>query len=157
MSNSENTSAQPSGWKRRKSRRALVQAIYQWQLSGHSLTTLLADFHDGESLKKADVEFFETQLQHVVQGADELDALFEPLLDRPINQLDQIETAVLRLATAELHHRIDVPFKVVIDEYVELTKTFGAQDAWKYINGVLDKLAATERAIEVNHHNATKT
>ena len=79
----------------------------------------------------------------------ELDAVFGELLDREIDKLDYVERAILRLATYEFSHRIDVPYRVVIDEYIELAKTFGAQDSHKYINGVLDNLAAKLRTIEV--------
>ena len=136
-------------WARRKARRALLQAVYQWQLTGHDFAEVRDDFASGEALKKADVGFFEELLRKVMRETGELDEAFAALLDRPVEQLDQVERAVLRLATAEFKFRIDVPFRVVIDEYVELTKSFGAQDSHKYINGVLDKLAATLRSIEV--------
>ena len=80
----------------------------------------------------------------------DLDAQLSPLLDRTIDQLDVVERGILRLAATEMIQRIDVPYKVVIDEYVELTKLFGSQDAHKYVNGVLDQLARTARSIEVN-------
>ena len=136
-------------WARRKARRALVQAVYQWQLSANSIASIRADFHDTDSLKKADVDFFDEMLGFIVRGADDIDEAFNGLLDRPQEQLDQVERAILRLATAEFIHRIDIPYRVVIDEYVELAKTFGAQDSYKYINGVLDKLATDLRRIEV--------
>ncbi|MEM9621740.1 MAG: transcription antitermination factor NusB [Pseudomonadota bacterium] len=135
-------------WARRKSRRALVQAVYQWQLAADSYSRIAEDFHAGEALNKADKAFFTEILQHVIHHADELDQHFAPLLDRQIEQLDHVERAILRLATVEFSSRIDVPYKVVIDEYVELAKTFGAQDSHKYINGVLDKLASNLRELE---------
>lgn len=135
-------------WARRKARRALVQAIYQWQLSDNTLTDIRDDFHAGEALKKADVEFFDVMLSLVYGDTAALDAAFVELLDRPAEQLGHVERALLRLATAEFIHRIDVPYRVVIDEYVELAKTFGAQDSHKYINGVLDKLAPSLREVE---------
>ncbi len=141
-------SAKPNVWARRKSRRALVQAIYQWQLSAHSYSDIVADFKSGSALDKADEVFFTEVLHSVLRNAEALDAHFAPLLDRGIDQLDQVERAILRLAAAELSDRIDVPYRVVIDEYVELAKTFGAQDSHKYINGVLDRLAAALRNIE---------
>ena len=135
-------------WARRKARRALLQAVYQWQLTGHDFAEVRDDFASGEALKKADVGFFEELLRKVIRETGELDEAFAALLDRPVEQLDQVERAVLRLATAEFKFRIDVPFRVVIDEYVELTKSFGAQDSHKYINGVLDKVAADHRTVE---------
>ena len=144
MSNSK-----PNVWARRRSRRALVQAVYQWQVSKNSVPSIKKDFAESEALKKADTEFFDEIFTLITQQAAALDDAFAPLLDRSIDQLDVIEHAVLRLAAAEFTHRIDVPYRVVIDEYVELTKVFGAQDAYKYVNGVLDKLAASLREIEV--------
>ncbi len=141
----------PSIWARRKSRRALVQAVYQWQVSANSYGNIVEDFRDGDALRKADEAFFCEILTHVVRQADGLDKQFQPLLDRDIDQLDHVERAILRLAAAELGERIDIPYKVVIDEYVELAKTFGAQDSHKYINGVLDKLALRLRAVETAH------
>ena len=142
-------SSKPNVWARRKARRALVQAVYQWQLSGNSLSEIRDDFHGGEALKKADATFFDELLRLSLEEADALDEAYTALLDRPNEQLDQVERAILRLATAEFQHRIDVPYLVVIDEYVELAKTFGAQDSHKYINGVLDRLAAQLRSVEV--------
>ncbi|MFT7653120.1 MAG: N utilization substance protein B [Candidatus Azotimanducaceae bacterium] len=141
--------SKPSIWARRKARRALVQAIYQWQLSGNSVTSIRKDFHDGDALKKADKEFFDELLGLVVSRVSELDESFVGKLDREIDKLGHVERAILRLATVEFGHRIDVPYLVVIDEYVELAKTFGAQDSYKYINGVLDALAAELRPVEV--------
>ena len=136
-------------WARRKARRALVQAVYQWQLSANSVASIRDDFRTSDALKKADNAFFDELLSLIVKGSTDLDDAFKALLDRPVERLDHVEHAILRLATAEFMHRIDVPYKVVIDEYVELAKTFGAQDSHKYINGVLDKLAATLREVEV--------
>lgn len=144
-----------SMWGRRKARRALVQAVYQWQVSGNDVASVLDDFRTGDALKKADVAFFGETLRQVAREAGDLDARYASLLDRPIEQLDQVERAVLRLATCEFANRIDIPYRVVIDEYVELAKVFGAQDSYKYINGVLDKLAADLRSIEVDARGAS--
>ena len=135
------TNNKSSVWARRKARRALLQAVYQWQLTDHDFSDIRDDFASGEALKKADAAFFEELLGYVMRRTDELDDSFGALLDRPAEQLDQVERAVLRLAAAEFLFRIDVPFRVVIDEYVELAKSFGAQDSHKYINGVLDKIS----------------
>ena len=142
-------SSKTNVWARRKSRRALVQALYQWQLSGNDISSVLKDFAEGDSLKKADHEFFDEVFRKTATHAGELDALFADLLDRATDKLDHVERAILRLAASEFSYRIDVPYRVVIDEYVELAKTFGAQDSHKYINGVLDNLAAKLREIEV--------
>lgn len=136
-------------WHRRRARRALVQAVYQWQLSDNSVASVLTDFQEDDSLKKADGDFFEELLKGTIASADELDEKYVPYLDREVSRLDHVERAILRLAAYEFVYRIDVPYRVVIDEYVELAKTFGAQDSHRYINGVLDNLAAQVRSIEV--------
>jgi N utilization substance protein B len=138
----------PSIWARRKARRALVQAVYQWQVSATDPVDLQSEFTDGSALAKADKEFFAEILVCAINDVQALDSLIDPLLDRPIARLDLVERGILRLATVELRERIDVPYRVVIDEYVELAKVFGAQDSYKYINGVLDKLALQLRKVE---------
>ena len=141
----------PNVWARKKARRALVQATYQWQVSGNAFSTIRDDFAESDALKKADHEFFEGMLAAVIHSTAELDAHYSDLLDRPQAQLDQVEQAILRLATHEFKAHIEVPYRVVIDEYVELAKTFGAQDSYKYVNGILDKLAVRLRAVETGH------
>lgn len=135
-------------WARRQSRRALVQAVYQWQMSDCDASKIEADFLSSGSLEKADQEFFREVLRGVLAECEALDAEIRPLLDRSLDSLDQVELAVLRLGTWELKNRIDVPYRVVIDQYVELARTFGAEDGHKYVNGVLDKLASTLRPLE---------
>ena len=134
--------------KRRKARRALVQAIYQWQMNDAGAETLLAEFHEGKALAKADNAFFDDILGKVIQQVERLDAAFSDFLDRDFTALDQVELAVMRLGTCELINRPDVPYRVVIDEYVELTKVFGAEQSHRYVNGVLDKVAGRARAAE---------
>lgn len=139
-------------WARRRSRRALLQAVYQWQMTGAETAAIERDLAEEGALKKADREFFTALLRGVVFGAGELDALLAPLLDRRVEELDKVELALLRLGAYELKHRIDVPFRVVIDEYIELAKVYGAEDSFKYVNGVLDRMAQELRALE---HSAT--
>ena len=138
--------AKPSAWARKKARRALVQAIYQWQMTRAGVRQIEAEFDD--ALKKADREYFREALEHVALRSDSLDGLLSPLLDRSVDALDKVELAVLRLGAYELSERLDIPYRVVIDEGVELAKTFGAEDGHKYINGVLDRLARDLRALE---------
>lgn len=129
----------PNPWARRRARRALVQAVYQWQMTGADAAAVTAEF--GEALTRADRDFFQELLRGVMSTSAELDSLLAPLLDRDVSDLDQVERAILRLGTYELAHRIDVPYRVVIDEYVELAKLFGAEEGYKYVNGVLDGLS----------------
>lgn len=126
---------------RRKARRALVQALYQWRMNEASAAHLAAEFSAGGALKGADKPFFNQVLETALSRTEELDGLYEGVLDRAQDRLDGVELAILRLGVCELLCREDVPVPVVIDEYVELAKIFGAQDSHKYINGVLDKLA----------------
>jgi N utilization substance protein B len=135
-------------WARRRSRRALLQAVYQWQMTGADTSAIERDLAEDGALKKADRDFFKALLRGVAFGIEELDVLLAPVLDRKVEELDKVELALLRLGAYELKHRIDVPFRVVIDEYVELAKVYGAEDSFKYINGVLDRLAKDLRALE---------
>ncbi len=150
-------------WARRQSRRTLVQALYQWQMSGVDMSAVLAEYLAGDSLKKADKPFFETVFRGVARRVDRtlgeaatldepLDQDIAPLLDRKIGELDQVERAILRLGAYELRYCPEIPYRVVIDEYVELAKLFGAEDSHKYVNAVLDGLASSLRAIEVRAH-----
>ena len=147
--------SKPNIWARRKARRALVQAAYQLQFAEADLAQLHEEFAE-RALDKADEEFFLDILKRMIKHSDELDQMLTPLLDRPLDQLDMVERGVLRLAAVELSERIDIPYRVVIDEYVELTKTFGSADAYKFVNGVLDRLSAQHRELEVSAHQGQR-
>jgi transcription antitermination protein NusB len=134
---------------RSRARRALVQALYKWHMTGAASVTIQKEFEDGEALNDADAEFFSEGLSRIILHTAVLDDQIAPLLDRAFKDLDPIEMAILRLGADELLHRTDVPYRVVINEYVELAKTFGAEESHKYINGVLDKLARSTRTVEV--------
>ena len=138
-----------SAWSRRHARRALVQAIYQWQVAQHDAGEIRSQFADSGTLKKADGAFFDRCLHGIIAETDDLDSAFAPYLDRKVADLNQVERAILRAGTFELSACPDVPFKVVLDEYITLAKTFGAEDSYKYINGVLDRVARDFRAEEV--------
>lgn len=135
-------------WARRKARKVAMQAVYQWQMTDADLRPLEQEYRVAGALKKTDDEFFSELLQGVVRNHEALDARLAPLLDRAVDDLDRVELALLRLGAWELEHRIDVPYRVVIDEYVELAKSYGAEDSYKYVNGVLDRLSSTLREIE---------
>ena len=137
-----------SSWARRRARRVLVQAVYQWQMTDADTNAVEKQFAEDGSLVKADRDFFRELLRGVILGSEALDECFQPYLDRKLKELDKVELALLRLGTFELKERIEVPFRVVIDEYVELAKTFGAEDSHKYINGILDKLSNVLRVDE---------
>ena len=134
---------------RRKARRVLVQALYQWQMNRTSARVLTAEFTASGSLDKTDQRFFDAMLGAVLASPSQLDELYNALLDRDQERLDGVELAILRLGACELRHRPDVPARVVIDEYIELAKLFGAEASHKYVNGVLDKLAGRLRPAEM--------
>lgn len=131
-----------------RSRRLAMQALYQWDLSGNNLAQIEAQFVEDEDFSKVDREYFNELLHQVPARLDEIEASFASYLDRSVKELDPVERAVLRMATYELMTRMDVPYKVVINEAVNLAKKFGADQAYKYVNGVLDKTARNLRAVE---------
>jgi N utilization substance protein B len=126
-----------------------MHALYQRQMTKDAVTEIELQFLADYDFAKVDVEYFHDIIHHVPASLDELEQAFIPHLDRAIDDLDPIERALLRLGSYELVKRIDIPYKVVINESVSLAKKFGATDGHKYINGVLDKLAQDVRAIEI--------
>jgi len=130
---------------RRKARKLAIQAIYSWQLSENSITDIEAQFLTDNDVSKVDVDYFLDLVRGVAGSAKTLDTVLEPFLDRPSKDLDQVERAVLRLAAYELRQRLDVPYKVAINEAIELAKSFGADDSHRFVNGVLDKAIDTLR------------
>ncbi|MFL9872998.1 transcription antitermination factor NusB [Paraburkholderia megapolitana] len=133
---------------RRRSRELATQGLYQWLLSGAPGGEIDAQLRNAQGFDKADLEHLDTLLHGVIREADSLSADLTPCLDRPIEQLSPVERAVLLVAAYELKHHVDIPYRVVINEAVELAKTFGGSDGYKYVNGVLDKLSAKLRATE---------
>lgn len=134
---------------RRKARRLALQAIYQWQVAGQSLTDIALQYNEDENMPKSDGAYFHELLQNIPPRCEQLDAELIPFLDRPVVELDPIELAILRMGAYELCERLEIPYRVVINEAVELAKTFGASDGYKYINGVLNKLAHKIRSAEI--------
>jgi N utilization substance protein B len=134
---------------RSKARRGALQALYQWQLAGDdSLASIEAEFLAERELRDIDAEYFHELLTEVGRHRDEYDLRIAPLLDRPLAQLDPVEHAILWLGTYELESRWDIPFRVVIAEAMELTKQFGGENAHRYVNAILDRLARELRAAE---------
>ena len=133
---------------RAKARRLALQGLYQWQLSGAPAPDVIAELNASQNTKDVDLEYFEALVRGVTAGSGDLQALFQPHLDRPAEQVDPIERGILLIGTFELKDRIDVPYRVVLNEAVELAKDFGAEDSHKYINAVLDKTAAGLRQAE---------
>jgi N utilization substance protein B len=137
--------------KRQKSRKLLVQALYQWQMNQDSVPEILAQFMAENNVEKFDEQYFSMLLRGIVHQIKEIDEQIVSYLDRPLEMLNPVELSVLRLSTYEFMHCLDVPFRVVIDEAISLSKTFGAVEGHRYVNGVLHHLAGKLRSIEVEH------
>ena len=133
---------------RSRARRRALQAMYAWQLSGTAMNSVIEQFRHEQDMEVADLDYFEDLLHGVDKNVETLDACLRPHLDREVAQVDPIERAVLRLAAYELKYRPDVPYRVVLNEAIEVTKRFGADHGHSYVNGVLDKLASELRAVE---------
>lgn len=136
--------------KRRAARSFALQALYQWQMSGNAVNDIELQFRMDNDMSGTDLTLFSELLHGVPANAADLDKAYEPFLDRALDDLDPIERSVLRIGSFELIHRIVVPYKVVINESVDLAKIFGATESHKYVNGILDKLAARVRMTEIN-------
>jgi len=136
-------------WARRRARRLLLQALYQWQCSGADAADIEQQFRDDPAFARIDAAYFHEVLRGVIAHQQALDAELVPLLDRKVSELDYVERALLRMAVYELTHRVDVPYKVVIDEAVDLAHVFGAEESHRYVNAVLDAVARSRRPREV--------
>ena len=137
-----------SGRARSLSRRLALQALYQWQLTGQTFSELRNQFATDEGYAEVDPEYFQQLLQGVIERAGELDAALAEWLDRPVERLDPVEHAVLLIGLQELREHPEVPYRVVLNEGVELAKKFGATEGHKFINAVLDRAARSLRAAE---------
>jgi transcription antitermination protein NusB len=139
---------------RRRAREFALQAIYQWLLNESPAETLLAQLKEQKDFPKADQPLAEALLRGVIANADALRQLLTPLLDRKMKELSPVEHALLLLSAFELRDHPQTPYKVIINEAIELAKSFGGTDGHKYVNGVLDKLAAELRPNEVGLRRA---
>jgi N utilization substance protein B len=146
---SEAKSNAPAKSLRHRARELAVQGIYEWRLSGTSASQIEKATLAEKSLGRYDTEFFGQLLRGAIANQEALEAQIAPHLDRKIQELSPVEYSVLLQAAYELCHHPEVPYRVVINEAVELTKTFGGSDGHKFVNGVLDKLAAQVRTAEV--------
>ena len=134
---------------RTRARELLLQALYQKQIAGHDRRELLSQFREQVAYQRVDQAFFEELLAAICEKQEALEKIIEGLIDRPLEQLDPVELGILLIGVHELQSRIDVPYRVVIDEGVNLAKRFGATDGHKYINACLDAAAQSLREIEV--------
>ena len=129
-------------------RKLALQALYRWQLNACEWQDLVQEFATDADMPRADAEYFEALIAAICRSHDELDAALAPLLDRKPAELDPIEHALLLIGSYELQHRLEVPFRVVINEAVNLARRFGATDGHKFVNGVLDRAARLWRIQE---------
>jgi N utilization substance protein B len=137
-----------AGRARTMARRAALQALYQWQLSHQPPAEIEAQFLAAGHMGRADIPYFQELLRRIPAEVAALDDTLAPLLDRPVGQLDPVTRSILRIGVFELKYRPDVPWRVVIDEAVELARVFGAEQSHRYVNGVLDAVARKLRAAE---------
>ncbi len=136
-----------------RSRRSVVQAYYQWIMTERPIAEIINEFKiDRAELKKADIEYFDRAMHGMAAYRIDIDEQLGPLLDRPCDELDPVENAVLHLGAFELMYLQEIPCRVVINEAVDLAKMFGAEESYKYINGVLDRIARKFRPTELSSH-----
>ena len=138
---------------RRRARQAAVQAIYQWQMAQTNIADIQAQFRDEHDGSKTDLEYFNRLISDVTSKLSQIDELYTPYVSIKHEDLDPIERAILRLATCELKFYLDIPYKVVINEAINLGKRYGADKSHRFINGVVDKVALDTRQLEINAQN----
>ena len=148
--NTENKQPRFSPAARRKSRRYLLQALYQWQITSTPLPELIPQYQSDTQYHEADNQYFVELITNITNDAGILDEMIRPFLDRETKSLDFIEHAILWIGSYELKERLDIPYKVIINEAIELAKAFGADQSHKYVNGVLDRVAKICREAETD-------
>ena len=135
---------------KRKARKLALQALYQWLMSGAELHEIEAQFRVINNMEKVDVEYFCRLLHDIPEHVETIEQQVSPFLDRDINGLNPIEHTVIRMGAYELLYCPELPYKVVLDESISLTKEFGSQDGHRYVNGVLNNLARQVRTVEIS-------
>jgi N utilization substance protein B len=133
---------------RRRARRRALQALYQWQINDDSAASIIDQFREEQNFEGVDEAYFETLVREVVANRESLDEALAPHISRAQASLDQMERVILRLGACELMHHRETPYRVIIDEAVELAHRFGAEQAHTFVNGVLDRLARDSRKAE---------
>lgn len=134
---------------RTRARELVLQALYQKQIAGHDCGELVAQFHEQAAYQRVDQVFFDETLKAICKSQSDLEASIAGLIDRPLKQLDPVELGILLIGVFELQSRIDIPYKVVINEGVNLARRFGATDGHKYVNACLDNAAQSLRQVEI--------
>jgi len=131
-------------------RKAVVQALYQWQMTGQSLLSIELQFEEDGRFKGIQKSYFKELFHGIPECLDTIDAVLGEFVDRPVDVIDPVERAILRLGAYELIYRPEMPYRVVLNESINLAKDFGADGSHRYVNGILDKVAQAKRAVEIN-------
>ena len=134
---------------RTNARKAVVQALYQWQMTGQGLVEIERQFLEEERLKDAQKSYFTELFHGVPKNLEAIDKALSEFVDRPVDMIDPVERAILRIGVYELVNRPDMPYRVVLNEGINLAKYFGADGSHKYVNGILDKVAQQKRMVEI--------
>lgn len=134
---------------RTNARKCAVQALYQWQMTGQGLAQIQRQFVEDERLKNAQKSYFIDIIENVPKHLQAIDRTLSEFVDRPVDKIDPVERAILRVSVYELLHRLEMPYRVILNEGINLAKCFGAEGSHKYVNGILDKIAIKARPIEI--------
>lgn len=140
---------------RTNARKAAVQALYQWQMTGQSLTDIEQQFAEEDRLKNVQKSYFKDLIHGIPDNLEAIDEAMSSYVDRPVDTIDPVERAILRLGVFELLYKPEMPYRVVINEAINLAKEFGADGSHKYINGIMDKVAQGKRVVEVRAKQET--
>lgn len=135
--------------RRHLTRELVLQGLYQWRLTGDSVDLIDAQLREKEEFSRADEKFFSNLLNGVLKDITLLQEIIQPFLDRPFKELSPVEFAILLLSTYELMHFLEIPYRAIINEAIELARTYGGSDGYKFVNGVLDRLAVKLRTVEI--------
>lgn len=138
---------------KRRARKLALQALYQWLMSAHEPSEIETQFRCANNMEKVDADYFCRILYGVPKHLEELQSKIAPLLDRAIVEVNPVELSMLRLSAFELLYCPEIPYRVILDESVLLTKTFGSQEGYRYVNGVLNNLARQVRTVEISSHH----
>ena len=134
---------------RTNARKAAVQALYQWQMTGQNLNEIEQQFLQEDRLKDAQKSYFTELFHGVPKNLELIDQALSEFVDRPVDSIDPVERAILRIGVYELSHRLDMPYRVILNVGINLAKYFGADGSHRYVNGILDKVAQQKRAVEI--------
>lgn len=136
--------------RRRLARELVLQGIYQWRLAGGTINFIETQLRETKEFSRVDEKYFLKLFKGVLSEVNELKETIQPFLDRSFQELSPVEFAILLLSTYELTHFLEIPYRAIINEAIELARTYGGSDGYKYVNGVLDKLAVKLRAVEIS-------